>query len=182
MGLIIISVVSFFGIALISSTISGEYKKFSTMPKAIELPEGKRKDYNRLVMKFKRWKSIFELDPSRFIFVRSSGKLIDQKKIIGDFSRANPCFLSESKELYLIDFRFIDYLQYMIYTREIYNKISYVAEIKITKEIAEAMQERLQAILDESQKKIEESLDTQKDIILRLSTGESVKVNRDKGD
>lgn len=123
-------------------------------------------------MDFDKWRQLFELNPSKFIFIGGrSHRIYDMTDLTSDFTLSHPAIYKEDEErYYVIDFRPISYLKYFFYNNKIKDRISLISENLITETIVEDIQAKLDAIIDRSQKQIEESLKMRDEIVLRLHT------------
>lgn len=121
-------------------------------------------------MKFNRWRKLFELNPWNFIFLTDSGHKININQMTYNFRWAHPSYYDEKEEkLYVIEFNYKEYFHYFWYRRKIIKLYSDIFGDRITQEIIGTVQAKIDALVDESQKQIEESLNLQKEIILQLS-------------
>lgn len=76
--------------------------------------------------------------------------------------------VKDNTTTYWIDFKYLSYLRYFFYQWEILNRLNYVNEEKLTKSMIASTQAKIDKAMEESQRMIAESLNRQKDIILRL--------------
>lgn len=181
LGCIIGAIVVAFIIALIIlwAVASESWDRFNCRPDKIYTADGTYY-YTHLIMKFNRWKQLFELNPSDFMFVRCSGDTIGKTYISSSYKEANPVFYnSDEKKYYLVSFRYLDYIKYYFYQREIQNRLSFASEEKITKAIVGDVQSKIDALVAESEKNINDTLKLQEKIILRMSNESSKEGNND---
>lgn len=167
-GIMIISIIVFFIIFItIVDTYSSYYCKF---PEKIKIPEIKGQCI-RTRMKFNRWRKLFELDPWNFIFLKDDGFKVNINQMTYDFRWTHPSYYDKNDErLYIIVFNFKEYFHYFWYRRRIIELYSDIFGDRITQEIVGTVQAKIDALVNESQKQIEDSLNLQKKIILQLSS------------
>lgn len=136
--------------------------------------------YKRIYMKFKKWWKLFELNPPSFYFVRKDGVSIDLNYMSYKINSTHPVFHDiETNQYYFIDFRFLSYVQYYLYERVIRNRISFLLEEKMTKQIVGTVQSKIDALVAESEKNIKDTLKLQEKIILRMSNKSSKEDSND---
>ena len=132
--------------------------------------------YQEVQMSFEKWKGLFELDPTQFQFLdKNKGTFIDLRDLDHKFRKFHPTFKDKDNKYYVIDFKGREYSRYWDYEDELVAKLSSVHEDQITKFIVGDIQDKLDAIIDESQAQIQRSLKLQDEIVLRLQ--EDVKEN-----
>ena len=125
--------------------------------------------YQDVQMSFDKWKNLFELDPTQFGFLnRRNGNLVGLHDLDTKFRKCHPVFKSPEGVFYVIDFKGTEYKKYWEYEDELVSKLSAVHEDKITKYIVGDIQDKLDAIIEESQAQVQRSLDLQHEIVLRL--------------
>lgn len=121
-------------------------------------------------MKFKKWQQLFELDPISFSFVRANGTKVNLYRMDSLIRRTHPVFYDKDEEIfYLVDFRYLEFIHYYYYERRIRDRISFLSEEKMTKAIVGDVQSKIDALVEESEKHIKDTLKLQEKIVLRMS-------------
>lgn len=144
---------------------------FSNIPNKLYIGGEPETYYRRTYVKFKKWKKLFELNPSSFCFVRKDGESINLNYMSYNIRKTHPVFYdTDTQQYYFIDFRFLSYIQYYLYGRAIKNRISFLYEEKMTKQIVGTVQSKIDALVAESEKSIKDTLKLQEKIILRMSS------------
>ena len=149
--------------------VSGSYSNFKSLPPSLS---GKKATipYLRVRMKYKDWRRLFELDPSRFLFILKNGCQIGLGTMLEPFREAHPTYGTEdAKKFYVVDFNYVDWLKYAWYCRKIMYRISNSREQEMTEAIVGDLQAKINAIVEESEKHIQQTLDLQQKIIDRMS-------------
>lgn len=125
--------------------------------------------YQEVQMSFEKWKGLFELDPTQFQFLdKNKGTFLDLRDLDHKFRKSHPAFKDKDNKYYVIDFKGREYSRYWDYEDELVAKLSSIHEDQITKYIVGDIQDKLDAIIDESQAQIQRSLKLQDEIVLRL--------------
>lgn len=151
-------------------SIIGTWSNFKDLPYHLEGADGKDIEYSRVRMKFKAWKRLFELDPERFIFIMKNGRKIDPGSLKSSFTEAHPTwYKADGIQFYVVDFDFTNWLQYLFYCRGIMYKICSSREQEMTEAIVGDLQAKINAIVEESNKHIQQTLDLQQKILDRMS-------------
>jgi len=137
--------------------------------KCPEVPTGEV-PYTVFLMRFAKWRRLFELDPTSFSFVSNQGTKKNENMVTeNDYTDAHPCFYnSETNEFFLVKFGFADYVRYCFYERKIKEKISSLAEQKMSLAIVGDIRAKLDEIVEEANQNIKDTLNLQQEILLRL--------------
>lgn len=160
------------GIILYIITIAGTWSNFKNIPYHLQGKENGKDtqiSYSRVRMTFKQWKRLFELDPNSFFFIVKNGCKIDPKVLKGSFEESHPTYcIKEKDQLYLVDFDFINWLFYQFYCRKILYKLSDKRQLEMSEAIVGDIQSKIDAIVAESEKHIQDTLALQKKILERM--------------
>lgn len=168
---------------ILIANISGAKQKFDTLPpsllvrKSETCPAGQA-EYSLILMHFSKWKKLFELDPNNFIFIFSDGtRNIPGRITKTPFEIMHPCHIcdSEGTGFFLIEFSELDYFRYYLYSRKIADKYCALEEQKISLSVVGNIREKIDALESETQQNIQRALELQREIVLRLDTGEDAK-------
>lgn len=149
--------------------ITGTWGNFKDLPYYLNGADGKDIEYYRVRMKFEKWKRLFELNPSRFIFILKNGRKIDPGPMKGNFKEAHPTwYKSDGIQFYVIDFDFINWIQYLWYCKSMLYKMCDPREHEMTEAIIGDLQTKINAIVEESNRHIQQTLDLQQEILDRM--------------
>lgn len=137
-----------------------------------------RASYTLTVMPFKKWKQLFELNPKAFIFVFRGGLVANSKyPTKQDYRASHPCYVSKKnktqKSYQVIEFGFLDYIQYYFYKNGIIKTLCFLDEQEISMAIVGDIREKIDRIAEEANRDVQRTLDLQKDIMLCLSDEEA---------
>lgn len=155
--------------------ISENRAEFNTLPKFLsvnmseEHPDGKA-GYAILPMGFRRWKKLFELDPSAFVFVNEDGtKPQLQYRTKAKYQERHPCHITAPpSKFFVVDFSLPDYILYWFYSRKIARIKAAADEQEISLSVVGDLRQKLDTIEKEATANIQRSLELQREIVLRL--------------
>lgn len=137
--------------------------------------------YQDVRMSFEKWKDLFELDPSQFRFLDTSdGSFIGLNDLDASFRKYHPTFQDKNGRYYVIDFKGREYSKYWHYEDALVARLSSIHEDKITRFILGDVQDKLDAIIQESRDQIDRSLKLQQEIVLRLEDDASKEGNHNE--
>ena len=141
-------------------------------------PSFGRAPYTLTVMTFRKWKQLFELNPKAFVFVFRAGLVANSKcPSKPDYQVGYPCYVAKKNKnqqsFQLIEFGFLDYIQYYFYKNGIIKTLCFLDEQEISMAIVGDIREKIDRIAAEANRDIQKTLDLQKEIMLRLSDEES---------
>lgn len=172
--LIVAGVVAIIAGFVVIVSIDINHDEFQKFPKKIKTVDGDV-DYNRFLMKFDKWRKLFELDPNKFSFVLENGMCLNSSFEVSGFRITHPCYRGDDGEYYLVDFRYGEYRKYYFYQSKLVDRLSYVSEEMLTKEIIGYIQTKIDEIREEANDQIEKTLNLQEEIILRMESSKSTK-------
>lgn len=167
--LIVAGVVAIIAGFVLIVAIDINHDEFIKFPKKIKTINGDV-DYNRFLMKFDKWRKLFELDPTKFSFVLENGMCLNSSFEVLGFRTTHPCYRGDDGEYYLVDFRYREYLKYYFYQKKLVDRLSYLSEEMLTKEIIGDVQTKIDEIREEANNQIQKTLDLQEEIILRMES------------
>lgn len=160
---------------ILIANISGAKQKFDTLPKFLsvnmseEHPDGKA-SYAILPMGFRKWKKLFELDPSAFVLVNEDGtKPQPQYRTRAKYQERHPCHITAPpSKFFVVDFSLPDYILYWFYSRKIARIKAAADEQEVSLSVVGDLRQKLDTIEKEATANIQRSLELQREIVLRL--------------
>lgn len=155
--------------------ISENRAEFNTLPKFLSVnmseahPDGKA-GYAILPMGFRKWKKLFELDPSAFVFVNEDGtKPNPQYRTKAKYQERHPCHVTAPpSKFFVVDFSLPDYILYWFYSRKIARIKAADDEQEVSLSVVGDLRQKLDTIEKEAAANIQRSLELQREIVLRL--------------